>query len=743
MDPFVEAAAEAFKADEPAPALNTLTPLGALLLAEFAKAEIDRRETEERLLKDLRQYLGIYEPDIEKSLAGRSKTFTRKTRVKVRAADSRMFDLLFPASSTRNFQVTATAVPKVGREQINEIATDLKTQLQREPEGWEVAQSVKEWVSDRAKKMGDTIDDQLVEAKYRRLAKKVLHSGHVYGTGILKGPLVERKMRARYVQERSSGKWAARVDSYATPFVDFVPIWRFYPDMGPTEICDCRYVYELHRMSKHALQKLGERKSFDGPAIKAYLLANPKGQMRPRTVETELRQLGERNTLSELNSGQYEIVERWGWLDADALTQVGVKIPLERMHETFFSNVWVLPDGTVVKAVLQQFDSLADLYHLYQFDSNETNIFANGISAIMRDDQDAINASTRMILDNGAITSGPQIEVNVRAMSGLTDLTTLTPFKLWLRTGEDAGSPALRAINFDSHLTELIQIRQLFDENADEVTSIPRYLSGENPVQGAAGTSTGMSMLMGAASIGFKDQVADYDEGITKPFITGLYRWNMRFNPDESIKGDFDVSATGASSLVAKEVRSAQLAQFGQSIQAEERPFVNWYKLLRQRVLASEIPEDVLKDEDTVKREEQSDEAKRQQELMRKQQELTVSLLENKVAKLAAEMEKLHAATVQANVDAAYAAMQAGGVAAMNVAAASGGDEILRSAGWVDSTPQDTTSTAVEEGPAAEAAQPGLLPAVNPNVAQAQPVAPRVGSLAGHERGIRTPEIEQ
>jgi hypothetical protein len=84
-----------------------------------------------------------------------------------------------------------------------------------------------------------------------------------------------------------------------------------------------------------------------------------------------------------------------------------------------------------------------------------------------------------------------------------------------------------------------------------------------NQMMGAAGrTATGLSMLMGSANITLKDQLKNFDDGITKPFIKALYFWNMEFNPKEDIKGDFSVVARGSASLVAKEVRLESLNQF-------------------------------------------------------------------------------------------------------------------------------------------------------------------------------------
>ena len=124
--------------------------------------------------------------------------------------------------------------------------------------------------------------------------------------------------------------------------------------------------------------------------------------------------------------------------------------------------------------------------------------------------------------------------------------------------------------------------------NADEVTAIPKFTYGDNPSRGAAGTMGGLSMLLAQANIALKDFVVSWDEGVTKPFISALYHWNMRFSSDDTIKGDYDVVAKGASSLVAKEVRGQALSQFASMLQPEQRAYIKWADLTEQQASAQE-----------------------------------------------------------------------------------------------------------------------------------------------------------
>lgn len=742
-----------------------LSALGANLLAEFARAELDRRLIEQRWLQDIRQYRGQYDPEIEEGIGkNRSRAFVRKTRVKVKTVDSRVADLLFPAGSEKNWEVGPTPVPSVSREQRDNVIRQLRemadamTQQQRamaQQQGIDpntippfklskkqIDEAVKEMVREASKKMAQAIEDQLTEARYKEVCIKAIHSGHLYGTGIIKGPLIERKVRTSFVEQ--NGKWVQRTESYVVPFIDFVPLWRWYPDMSSNELQGCQYAWERHLMTHAEMADLADRKSFDGKVIKAYMKANPAGRMTPRYVDDQLKIMGERMNKQGSTTGSFEVLERWGWLTGEQLCECGVKIPENRKHESFFSNVWVLPTGEVIKSVIQPINGVTWPYHLYYFDKDETSIFGEGLATIMRDDQTMINAAIRMILDNAAVSGGPMFEVNPHLLSKLEGITEFGPWKAFLRNNVSPGQRAVVPVEVPSKLAELSNIMQLFEANADEVTAIPRYMYGEASSQGAAGTASGMSMLMGAVNIVIKDLITAWDEGVTRSFLQAMYSWNMQFNPDSSIKGDFDVKARGTSSLVAKEVRARQLDAFSASVaNPMDAPFIKRDRLLRQRAEVNELS-DVVKTEDEMKEEQAQGQG--QQEMLMQQQQLQMQLMQGQLAELqakvmtaeaaaqkaqaaaaldAAKAKLIEAETIAKRVEAVYAALQAGGTAATNPTIAPSGDEILRSAGWVDATPDTPIGDMVQGQPSGQ--PEGMLPATG---------------QVGAREGIETANIE-
>jgi hypothetical protein len=111
---------------------------------------------------------------------------------------------------------------------------------------------------------------------------------------------------------------------------------------------------------------------------------------------------------------------------------------------------------------------------------------------------------------------------------------------------------------------------QLFDKArvlADESTGMPSFAHGQTGVSGVGRTSSGISMLMNAASINIKTVIKNMDDYLLRPIGEAFFSFNMQFDPDPEIVGDLEVNARGTESLMANEVRSQRLLQFLQVVQ--------------------------------------------------------------------------------------------------------------------------------------------------------------------------------
>ena len=138
-----------------------------------------------------------------------------------------------------------------------------------------------------------------------------------------------------------------------------------------------------------------------------------------------------------------------------------------------------------------------------------------------------------------------------------------------------------------------------FRQLADEQTGIPSYSHGMTGVQSMTRTASGMSMLLGAASLNIKTVVKNLDDFLLRPLGQAYFQWNMQFfEGDLDTQGDLEIKAMGTNSLMQKEVRSQRLTMFLQTAQNPAvAPFVKMSKLISELAYSLDLdPDEILND---------------------------------------------------------------------------------------------------------------------------------------------------
>jgi hypothetical protein len=227
------------------------------------------------------------------------------------------------------------------------------------------------------------------------------------------------------------------------------------------------------------------------------------------------------------------------------------------------ANVWVV-GNYVVKAILN-YDPLGEKpYVKTSFIKAPGAFWGKGIPEIIEDLQNVCNAAARSLVNNMGLASGPQVEVNLERIPPNEDITQLHPWKIWQVTNDPLGSsaPAVRFSQPDSRANELMGVYDRFSKLADDHSGVPSYVTGDLNVSGAGRTASGLSMLMGSAGKGIRQIVMYIDNDIVRPIVQRQFIYNMRYDEDESIKGDVEVLARGAINLATKETLNVRRVEF-------------------------------------------------------------------------------------------------------------------------------------------------------------------------------------
>lgn len=605
---------------------------GALLRQQFSMNKSFRRAKEQEWMESLRQYKGLYDPDVVIE-PGNSRVYPKLTRSKCNMVLSRLHEMLFPETD-KNWEIMPTPEPKIAPEIVKGIAMTLLEQAQlvyqqqlaeaqqmieagekppqipqpQYPSGDDLRMAIAEYAKATCEKMSIVIDDQLTEMDYSEETKKVLNSGLKFGTGIMKGPLINKRTKRTW-EPSAVGDYEESLTEEEVPYLEFTRIWDWYPDMSTTDLEKMDGCFERHVMTKHDLRELMQRDDFFGDIIKNYMAEHPEGDYVPEPWEIELQVIeieagtGKSTTMSGSSRDQgtnrkmgrkYEVLEYWGYVDGQDMAACGIDI--EDTSLEYEANIWII-GNQVIKAAL--YDRARHIYKVFYYEKDETSIFGEGLARIMRHSQLSIAGAARMLLDNASCVSGPQLEANISLLYPGTDVNNIYPRKIWHREGRgvEAQYPALRAINFDSHIEELISIIREFKTFGDEETTLPTWMIGQAmPNETAQGTS----MRMSAITISVKDVVRNFD-AFTEKVIRDLYAWNMEFNPRSDIKGDYGIKAKGVSSLVMKEVRMQAMNQMAASLQPEDWVYIPRRDYLKEWLKAHDLNISLRSEEEAQK----------------------------------------------------------------------------------------------------------------------------------------------
>jgi hypothetical protein len=649
-----------------------LRQLGQNLNHLFMQYVSDRRIAELRWLRNQRQYLGIYDPEIEKELSvNRSKAYPRITRVKCISVLSRLMNLMFPGNE-RNWELSADPDADISLDEVKQALQEAK---QRDEDAGtqpkldvEYAQNaIKEFMAGRVGQLERLIDDQLQELgghqskDYISLNRDVIRSGILYGLGVLKGPMV-REGRA-VVWDEVDGVPYPRSKKVYKPHFEFLPVWDFYPDLSAKTFASMDGHFTRTVMSRAQVRKLMDRADYFPDQIRTFLQRNPQGNYRAQPFETELRAMGVKVNVNEMKSEtmKYEMITWHGAVSGEYLRLAGCDVPDDKLADDLDAEIGML-DGNVIRATInpwRMLDADVKTTHVFLFDEDDTSPIGFGLPNAIRDSQMAISAATRMLLDNASVGCGPQLELNTDLLRQDQDLTSTSAYKVWYREGSDATAqfPAVRNVGIDSHLPELTKIIELFMKFADAETFVGPMTGGDmaNSPSEPMRTAAGASMLRGDAALPFKDIVRAFD-AFTQSVIESVVQFNKKLNVAQTPEGDYDVIARGATSLIAKEMRCIQADQLTATLKPEEMIHIDARKLIEVRIKSRDMGDVLVSKEEAVRRQAQQDQQAQQQQDQRQQvQEATVRKLLSDAFKNISQGQKntatADAATVKAVLD--------------------------------------------------------------------------------------------
>ena len=613
--------------------------LVALLTDRYVKAVSARDHDESRWLTAYHNYRGLYNKSVRFRESEKSRVFVKVTKTKVLAAFGQLVDVIFGAdkfpigvSATKMPEGVAqhahldnntpipgieTSVPEIENENPFDVGYEgdgktlkpgatfnsgkfdvvpldkaLEDQLvdgpSLDPSAFRVSPA-----EESSRRMQKLIHDQIEESSGSSEIRNALFESSLFGTGIVKGPFNFNKTLNNWEQDEEGNRTYSPVN-VRVPRIEFVSIWDFFPDPNATNIDECEFVFHRHKMNRTKLRSLASMPFFNRDAIREALAMGPNYE--EQDYESSLKDDSRADTYG---AGQFEVIEYWGVMDAEYARQVGMEIDdtVDDLDEVQI-NAWMC-NGKLLRSVVNPFTPYRIPYHAFPYERNPYSFFGIGVAENMDDSQQIMNGHARMAIDNLAMSGSLVFDVDETALVGGQNME-IYPGKIFRRQAGVPGT-AINGLKFPNTSQENMMMFDKFRQLADEQTGIPSYSHGMTGVQSMTRTASGMSMLLGAASLNIKTVIKNLDDFLLKPLGEAYFQWNMQFLDDKlDVKGDLEVKATGTSSLMQKEVRSQRLTTFLQTIQNPAvAPFIKVNKLISELAVSLELdPDELMNDPD-------------------------------------------------------------------------------------------------------------------------------------------------
>lgn len=515
---------------------------------------------------------------------GGSEIFVNLTNIKCRAAESWIKDVMF--NSGKTWMLSPTEIPdlppNLEAQIMKQVMLEQKTlegtpdengdPISIHPDAFdmrvdelrnEMLEELRAVAGERAHNMEDKIGDQMDEGKWTKCLSKFVNDFTTYPTAIFKGPIPVMKQRVNYGPDGKPTIEKAVVHEFRR-----VSAFDIYPAPDAVEIND-GYLVERHRLYPKAIEEMRGVPGYRDDKIDAVIADyGTKGLVTNEAYDSERDQLEGRPLTGTWGRTTIEALQFWGPVLGKTLKEwAGPNDSLGFSalddNTSYEIEAWLIGQH-VIKAVLNPDKFGKRPYYKASWDEIPGAWWGTCPPEIMEDIQRMINACARSMANNMAISSGPQVEVNVsRLPQGFTNISSLYPWKIWQVTNDPtgAGQPGIRFFQPPSNALELQQIMEWYYRKADEVTGIPNYTYGSSQVAGAGRTASGLSMLMEQASKGIKQAISNLDMAVVE-LVERMYMTNLVTSDDDSIRGDCQVVPKGTMGLIQRETIQQRRQEF-------------------------------------------------------------------------------------------------------------------------------------------------------------------------------------
>ena len=577
-------AAETVAAEDAANENSRLnTSLVAFIDNEFSRFKRHRDSASgwsDRLTNAMRVFSGVY--DVQKLQEirkfGGSEIYARMTAGKCRGATSLLRDIYL--NQEKPWGLKPTPDPKLPDDIAAQVTQLVQMEAMNAMKGMG-APPTPDQITDRAQTLMasaaraaikkarmeaeeafNKLDDILVEGNFYKALEEFLTDLPLFPFACIKGPVVRIEPRVTWKE----GK--AVIENRPKMFWNRVSGFDIWWTPGVSNIADAA-VIERTRVTRADLNQLIGLPGYDQEAIGEVLRwYGQSGYVEAQASSTDTaRAIMESRESPQMNElGMLDMLEYHGYVQGRILLEHGMDAgQVQDELLDYFVDVFKI-GRYIIKVQMSPSLRKRAPYYVTSFEKVPGTVVGNALPDILADIQDATNAALRSLINNMSIASGPQVVVNDDRVAENENSDDMYPWKRWHVVtdplGSNNGQMPITFFQPGSNAQELLGVYEKFTQIADELSSIPRYVTGSERLGGAGRTASGLAMLMGNAAKILQTVAANVDSDVIEPAVGELYDMVMLTDQSGTLKGDESIEVLGVNVAMQRETQRQRQLEF-------------------------------------------------------------------------------------------------------------------------------------------------------------------------------------
>jgi hypothetical protein len=335
---------------------------------------------------------------------------------------------------------------------------------------------------------------------------------------------------------------------------------------GVSDIADANIV-QRSRLTRADINDLLDLPGYIPDEVRAVLDEYGRGGIVDNwdTTDAERAVLESREDPRFNQSGLLACLEFQGNAQGQALLDMGIdkKLIPDPLRD-YHCNAWLI-GRHIIKVQLTPSPRKRHQYYITSFEKVPGTPVGNGLPDLLADIQTVANATLRSLVNNLSIASGPQVTVNDDRLGDGENGDELYPWKRWHVKSDPFGNNQEPAISFwqpNSTAPELIQVYANFSSLADEISAIPKFMTGSPPAGGLGRTASGLSLLMSNSAKILQTVASNIDRDIMQGLLGGLFDMVMLTDKSGILTGEEKIRILGVIVAMQRETQRSRQLEF-------------------------------------------------------------------------------------------------------------------------------------------------------------------------------------